>query len=96
MAESKASFDAVLVSGFDEAYKHGLGAYFFTARDESILAMVPSGDDEPPRLVAFNIGKNGGPRWQWDGNRESPTLSPSLHCIGHWHGFLRNGRFESV
>jgi hypothetical protein len=31
------------------------------------------------------------PSWQWDGNRESPTLSPSVWTHGHWHGFIRNG-----
>lgn len=29
--------------------------------------------------------------WHWDGNREAPTLSPSVNHIGHWHGWLRNG-----
>lgn len=36
-----------------------------------------------------------GASWSWDGNREKPTLTPSIHCIGVWHGFLRAGRFES-
>lgn len=35
------------------------------------------------------------PQWSWDGNREFPTLSPSIHhqqgC--GWHGHLRNGVF---
>lgn len=41
-----------------------------------------------------------GASWQWDGNRERPTLSPSL--LHHhtdmseaWHGFIRAGRAES-
>lgn len=29
--------------------------------------------------------------WGWDGNEEAPTLTPSIHTIGHWHGFIRNG-----
>lgn len=47
--------------------------------------------------------------WHWDGNRENPTLSPSLHkpsdCLlgsdlgtmqphPGWHGFLRAGIFQ--
>lgn len=32
-----------------------------------------------------------GPSWQWDGNREKPTLSPSIHAYSHWHGWIRNG-----
>jgi len=26
---------------------------------------------------------------------ETLTLSPSIHCVGHWHGWLRNGVLES-
>lgn len=29
--------------------------------------------------------------WHWDGNREAPTLSPSVHHVGHWHGWLKAG-----
>jgi hypothetical protein len=36
------------------------------------------------------------PVWQWDGNREAPTLSPSINVIGRWHGFLRAGKLETV
>lgn len=35
------------------------------------------------------------PSWEWDGNHEKPTLSPSVHHVGHWHGYLRNGVWES-
>jgi hypothetical protein len=31
------------------------------------------------------------PTWSWDGNRETPTLTPSIHHIGHWHGYLTAG-----
>jgi hypothetical protein len=33
------------------------------------------------------------PSWDWDGNREAPTLWPSLHAVGHWHGWLKQGVF---
>lgn len=47
--------------------------------------------------------------WQWDGNRERPTLAPSIkaeRCDHHdargnrvmaeiWHGYLKAGRLES-
>ena len=35
------------------------------------------------------------PSWEWDGNMDTPTLSPSVHHVGHWHGWLRNGIWES-
>lgn len=38
-------------------------------------------------------GGNGGrPQWDWDGNREAPTFSPSINCGSCWHGYIRNGR----
>jgi len=44
--------------------------------------------------------------WEWDGNVEKPTLSPSVHALPAepkgdypgrigWHGWLRNGRWVS-
>lgn len=44
-------------------------------------------------------GQNGGrPQWDWDGNRELPTFTPSINCEGHcgWHGHIRNGRCVSA
>lgn len=29
--------------------------------------------------------------WDWNGNIESPTLSPSINIVGRWHGYLRDG-----
>jgi len=36
------------------------------------------------------------PVWQWDGNREAPTLTPSIlhHSNPPWHGFMRAGKLE--
>ncbi|WP_119270843.1 DUF6527 family protein [Taklimakanibacter deserti] len=31
------------------------------------------------------------PSWQFNGNYEAPTLYPSVHDVGHWHGWLRDG-----
>lgn len=30
-------------------------------------------------------------QWSWNGNDEQPTLKPSLHAKGIWHGFVRDG-----
>jgi hypothetical protein len=40
-------------------------------------------------------GNNGGrPQWDWDGDRQCPTFSPSINCSAHcgWHGYIRAGR----
>lgn len=46
-----------------------------------------------PVNVTEDIGK---PSWTWDGNLETPTLSPSILSQGYCrcHSFLRNGVFE--
>lgn len=34
--------------------------------------------------------------WDLTGDSfETVTLSPSIHQVGHWHGYLRNGVVES-
>lgn len=46
--------------------------------------------------IQVQHGGPGGPRvWGWDGNVEKPTLQPSIHWVGVWHGFLENGRLRS-
>lgn len=30
--------------------------------------------------------------WSWDGREDRPTLSPSIHWVGVWHGHVRQGR----
>lgn len=35
------------------------------------------------------------PSWEWDGNEDKPTLTPSVHQPGVWHGWFRAGRMES-
>lgn len=36
------------------------------------------------------------PAWEWNGDKELPTILPSIHVIGRWHGYLRNGKLETV
>lgn len=33
--------------------------------------------------------------WEWDGNLDAPTLFPSLHWVGVWHGHMRQGKLIS-
>lgn len=32
-----------------------------------------------------------GPVWHWDENEDAPTIAPSIHTLGHWHGWVRAG-----
>ena len=52
-------------------------------------------------VVSCPLSGGAHPVWQWDGNREAPTLSPSILVYNgdhseRWHGFLRNGKLETV
>lgn len=33
--------------------------------------------------------------WQWNKNKEAPTLTPSINWIGVWHGYLTDGKLTS-
>lgn len=37
------------------------------------------------------------PSWELSGDPAAPTMAPSINCVGccKWHGYLRNGVFES-
>lgn len=42
-------------------------------------------------------GQNGGiAQWDWNGDRDRPTFSPSVNCKGCWHGYIEAGRCVSV
>lgn len=34
--------------------------------------------------------------WTWDGNEQKPTLSPSLHDVGIWHGWVQAGMLKEA
>jgi hypothetical protein len=64
-------------------------------------------EDEKPQSLIFicpcgcrkvrSVPVAGDRAWQWDGNLESPTLTPSIKIIGEcgWHGFLTNGEWRT-
>ena len=37
-----------------------------------------------------------GASWEWDGNKERPTITPSINCKDCWHGWIRNGEFVTA
>lgn len=34
--------------------------------------------------------------WLWNGNKECPTITPSINVVGRWHGFLTDGKLITV
>lgn len=108
----RGSAKAVFIEDFedDEAEVPAGHFHFFTAygdpekREAGIMFGCPCGCGEL-RSVGFDTHESARPRWHWDGNRDTPTLTPSLwikqrdaagNDVGdHWHGFLTAGEFVS-
>lgn len=67
-------------------------------RCRGIFARYPGGDAAhlPVRPIPDAIKNvNGGHSWAWDGNLLAPTLTPSVHIFGNWHGWVRAGEMRS-
>lgn len=88
-------YDALEEQGLD-ALKAAAGGFEFlkdkTGRISLMVMICPCGCGNTGGL---KIRPAPSPSWDWDGNLDAPTLSPSVHHVGHWHGWLRNGIWES-
>lgn len=66
-------------------------------KDGYIAMRVPNGHTKGELIILpVNIPDVSGKCWGWDGNRDAPTLTPSIRVGGGkspeiWHGFLRAG-----
>lgn len=75
------------------------GQFFFSVDDKGqrfFTCMLP-GDNAcciPLRPVVIE-GLNRGHYWNWDGNEDKPTLTPSINAVGAWHGYVTAGRMVS-
>lgn len=75
----------------------GAFEYFVSGADKEtpagmIYCCRPCGCDV---IGALDFKPHPSPSWHWDGNREKPTLTPSVHQVGHYHGWLRAGTWIS-
>lgn len=50
----------------------------------------------PIHVARPGAGIAGNRIWQWDGNFDQPTLTPSIHAVGAWHGYFTAGFLRSV
>ena len=62
----------------------------------SLVFVCPCGCGE---ICSIPVRVGYGTFWKWDGNRELPTLTPSILRVSPyscgWHGFLTAGQFTS-
>lgn len=86
---------ATLVESVYES-RHIPGAYNFfkdgLAEVAGLNYVCPCGCE---RVGALHFKPRQSPSWDWDGNRLAPTLTPSVHHVDHWHGWLRAGLWTS-
>lgn len=70
------------------------GDFTFSDDFQTIYIWLPGINS--PDAISIRKGAPGGERvWGWDGNEIFPSLQPSIHCLGVWHGYMRNGKLES-
>lgn len=70
------------------------GDFCFDRDFETLYIWLPG--MKGPDSLRIQKGEPGGVRiWGWDGNEEKPTIKPSIHALGEWHGFLQNGKLVS-
>lgn len=73
-----------------------LGDWCFYNDDKDMFLRYPDGSERGDIVHLYINHPEKTPSWQWDGNREAPTLSPSINVIGRWHGWLRAGKLETA
>jgi hypothetical protein len=81
------------------------GAFAFTESGSAMMFCCPCGCGEFGMLRIDNNRDRSrpqppgsGPSWAWNGDRDRPTLTPSVFRMGGcgWHGFLTDGEWRSV
>lgn len=103
---SKQSFSAILlVSGqdtnFGEPTNNIPGQFYYILNDKDecvgIGSCLPNAGGNGASWGATMFVGHGTPKheWTWNGSVEKPTLRPSIHRVGHWHGYLTDGFFKS-
>lgn len=98
---SKQSCDMVRVADDDAVHEGAPGSFFIDTLDNGQRVLwhkLPDGNAGAILLnpIVDTERNKGRPAWNWDGNEEKPTLTPSVHLPGRWHGWFRKGRMVSV
>lgn len=84
-------------SSSEAAHAERPGAFYIDPNGMAIWIKTPD-------MRAVRLPLDGSRGWRWDGNREKPTITPSILNFDQeadgtrhelWHGFLRAGRLES-
>lgn len=100
---TKRNAPAMLVDEVDaEGMPAGAFSFFALYGQPNVIAGMtfrcPCGCGDVSGIEFDNVPTKPGDeeRWHWNGNREKPTLTPSLDKIDgcRWHGHLTDGEFR--
>lgn len=71
------------------------GKFFINEAGTYIFYTCPCGCGRPHQLPIGAEKPVARPSWGWDGNRDTPTLAPSIRDLSgcKWHGHLQAGVF---
>ena len=93
----------MLRKDLDDLNNGQVGDWCFLNNNE--LIAIRFGEDAFKETTIIPVSENvmqGKPHWQWDGNLEAPTLSPSILVHENpgwspgWHGWLRAGKLVTA
>lgn len=95
----------MLCKNLDDLIENGVAGDWCFAKNDTVLWLRYPTKDENDFLPIVHLNvtpSQESPCWNFDGNKEAPTLSPSIRIRGghkvveRWHGFLRNGKLITV
>lgn len=90
MADAKVKFDD---RNMDEATPGNEAWFSFNCpKHDRPCGMLPIAGKHPDKKRDGQNENGGSAMWDWDGNREAPTFTPSINCGKCWHGFIERGR----
>ena len=79
-------------------WRHGVGAFKWD-RDTLVIVLPGArhGSQSVPTVAndGLEIARLDTATWEWNGDRNRPTLHPSIHTE-YWHGLLRAGVLEQL
>jgi hypothetical protein len=95
---NKDSCDMVRVNSEEAVTDGPCGAFFIETLASGQVIMwhkLPDGNAGLLRLRPIVAGDDVHPSWEWNGDRDKPTLRPSVHLPRRWHGWFTAGRMVS-
>lgn len=77
-------------------YHQADGDWYLDYVEGLIWIIIPGSGPEPFAIRGRSVNPHTGASWHVSGSDDAPTLTPSLHCVGRWHGHMHGGELISV